>query len=314
MGTIRSKEASGQEKPADEEAWLLGLPLLRDYLDFVKSKVVGGAAVVPAALTDEWRDANDYYHELEQRESGIADQVECRDLDPALTPLVEEMRENTYYRRAFNKLPTAFGMVELDRLIVFQKSVTDTFVKALASRLGRAPAPEALFRFAMPIGERDAPVEIRRVGSKRYVFRSDSTDFRYHEPVLLEPGQIRGYDAFGPIAGIVGLVVGFGSNMLNAVRVGKRLVLQNGYHRACALRELGVTHAPCIIQTVTRTDELELAAKGVVVEDPDFYFKTARPPLLKDFFDPRIRKQLRCHKQVRMVEVNFEVKDFLVPE
>jgi hypothetical protein len=298
----------------EEEVWLLGQPHLSEYLDFVKDMVVGGASASPAALADEWRNANDYYHELEQREIGIADQVECRELDPSLAPLVEEMKAHPSYRRVFNKLPTSFSMVELDRLVIFQKSVTDSFVKALKSRLGKAPAPAALFRFAMPLREPDAPVQIRRAGSRRYVFRSDSTDFRFHEPVLLRPQQIRDYDSFGPVAGIVGLVVGFGSNLLNAIRVGNRLILNNGYHRACALRELGITHAPCVIQTVTRADELDIAAKHSVAQDPDFYFKTARPPLLKDFFDPKIRKVLPIYKQVRVVEVNFEVRDFFLRE
>ena len=137
-------------------------------------------------------------------------------------------------------------------------------------------------------------MQIERVGSRRYVFRSDSTDFRFHEAALLRPEQLLDYEAFGPLAGIVGLVVGFGSNFLNVIRVEKRLILHNGYHRACALRKLGITHAPCVIQTVTRFDELDLAAKDVV-EDPDFYFRPARPPLLKDFFDPRIRKVHRAH-------------------
>jgi hypothetical protein len=97
------------------------------------------------------------------------------------------------------------------------------------------------------------------------------------------------------------------------IRVEKRLLLHNGYHRACALRAMGITHAPCIVQTVTRPDELDLTAKAAVTEDPAFYFGTARPPVLKDFFDPKIRKKLPVHKQVRMIEVNFEVRDYLVP-
>ncbi|MCC6555778.1 MAG: hypothetical protein IT372_22680 [Polyangiaceae bacterium] len=313
MGESALESAPGQDGALDDEIWLLGQPTLRQYVDFVMDAGAGGA-VERAALCDEWRRANDYYHELEQREAGLADQVECRELDPALAPLVEAVRAHASYRCTFDKLPTTFHMVELDRLVVFQKSVTDSFVKILASRLGEDPTLPELFRFALPLGEREAPVQIQRVGSRRYVFRSDSTDFRFHESVLLEPRQLRGYESFGPIAGVVGLVVGFGSNFLNAIRVGERLVLQNGYHRACALRGLGITHAPCIVQTVTRGDELELAAKGVVAQDPDFYFKTARPPLLKDFFDPRIRKALRVRRQVRMIEVNFEVRDFFVSE
>jgi len=61
---------------------------------------------------------------------------------------------------------------------------------------------------------------------------------------------------------------------------------------------------------VTRRDELNLVASRAVIEEPAFYFKTARPPLLKDFFDPRIRKVLRVPTILRAVEVSFEVKDF----
>jgi hypothetical protein len=313
MKTIQLESAPEQEGPVDEEAWLLGQPPLRDYLDFVKETVVGGASITPAAVTDEWREANDYYHVLEQREAGLADRVECRDLDPALAPLVEEVKAHPSYRRSFNKLPTSFALVELDRMVVFQKSVTDTFVKALAARLGPAPTPEDVFRFALPLRTPDAPVQAQRVGSRRYVFRNDSTDFRFQESVLLRPQQLQDYESYGPIGGIIGLVVGFGPNFLSAVRYRNRLVLHNGYHRACALRERGITHVPCIVQTVTRQDELQVAAKSCVAEDPDFYFRTARPPLLKDFFDPKIRKVHRVHKQVRVIEVNFEVRDFSMP-
>ena len=54
--------------------------------------------------------------------------------------------------------------------------------------------------------------------------------------------------------------------------------------------------------------------KSVIAEDPEFYFHTARPPLLKDFFDPKIRKVLQVYKRTRMIEVNFEVQDHVVPD
>lgn len=304
--------AADESNTASEEIWLLGHPPLRRYLDFVEDMVIGGATLDRAALIDEWRAANHYYYELRETEAGIADRVECRDLDPALRPLVEEVMADPRYRHGFDALPTSFGMVELDKLVVFQAHVTRDFINALKSRLGPDPDPEALFRFCLPLGRPEAPVRIQRVGSKRFVFTSDSTDFRFQEPVLLRPDQIQGYDTYGPVAGVVGLVVGFGSNFLNAIRGDDRLVLHNGYHRACALRELGITHAPCIIQTATCRDEIDFAAKPVVAQDPGFYFKHARPPLLKDFFDPKIRKVLPIYKTSRMIEVNFKIRDFEV--
>jgi hypothetical protein len=69
-----------------------------------------------------------------------------------------------------------------------------------------------------------------------------------------------------------------------------------------------------VIQTATRGDELGITVKREVADQAEFYFESARPPLLKDYFDPRIRKVLPVRKRVRQIEVDFEIKDFLVPE
>ncbi len=297
-----------------EEIVLLGQPPLCDYLDFIREMGVGGEDADPRLLTDEWRLANDYYHDLEEREAGIADAVDIGPLDPALAPLAEEVMSDPRYRCTFDAVPGEFAMVELDRLVVYQTQVTRGFIEGLKRRLGPGPDPVRLFRFCMPLGQPEAPLRARRMGSRRFVFSSYSMDVRYHEPVLLRPDQIRDYHTFGAIGGVVGLVIGFSSNLLNVIRSDGRLLLHNGYHRACAMRALGITHAPAIVQTVTRRDELDVCGPKAVVENPAFYFRAARPPLLKDFFDPKIRKVLPVHKTLRVVEVNFEVREFEVPE
>ena len=238
-GTEGERQASG------EEIWLLGQPPLWRYLDFVRDRVVGRASAERAALADEWRQANDDYHELEESEAGIADQVECLDLDPALAPLAAEVMADPRYRRAFDTLPTHFGRVELDRLVVYQTQVTHHFIEALKSRLGPAPDPATLFHFCLPLGQPDASIQIRRAGSRRYVFWSDSMDFRFHEPVLLRPDQIRDYNTFGPIAGVVGLVVGFGSNFLDVIRDDNRLLLRE--RLSPSLRTARTGYHPCTV-------------------------------------------------------------------
>jgi hypothetical protein len=297
-----------------EELWLLGQPPLERLLEFVEEAVVDSERFDRAALTNRWRAANEYYQALERSEAGIANQGEHRELEPVLAPLATQVAASPHFRRAFDTLPTRFGMVELDKLIIYQRHVTRNFVDARMARIGSVPDPQDLFRLCLPIDEPEANVHVQKVGSRRYVFRSPSTDFRFHEPVLLRPAQVNGYVPFGEVASIVGLVVGFGSNFLNAVQVGKRMLLNNGYHRAVALRGMGVTHAPCIIQTAATIDELQISVKTRVADDPEFYFESARPPLLRDFFDARIYTLLPVRKRMRQIEVSFETKDYLVAE
>src|SRR5579862_8457894 len=107
-----------------EEIWLLGQPPIRDYLRFVRDIVVGGATCDRRLLCDDWRTANDYYTELETSEAGLAETVECFDLDPALGPLAESIMGDPRFRLTFDTVPTSFGMVELEKLVIFQPHVT----------------------------------------------------------------------------------------------------------------------------------------------------------------------------------------------
>jgi hypothetical protein len=277
----------------------------------VRDKVVGGAELSPRLLADEWRSANDYYYELEVSEAGIADQVECRELDDLLQPLAEQVMAAPWFQRAFDTLPITLAMVELDRLVVFQPNVTREFVGELKARLGAGPDPKRLFRFCIPLERPEPPVKVQRLGSRRYQVSSESADFRFLEAAVFQADQISGYTPHGRIGAVIGGVIGFGSNFLNGIRdENKRIMLNNGYHRAVALRELGITHAPCIIQEISRRDELAVAAGSTVNRTPFYYFGKKRPPLLKDFFDPRICKILPVRRMRRVIEIEIEVRKF----
>lgn len=291
---------------------LLGQPTLQHHLNFVHDLVLDGDSMHRRDLVDDWRRANDYYQQLEESEAGIADEVEVFNLDPSLHDLTMEAMQDEHFKYTFDKLPTSFAMVELDRMVIYQTHINCEFSESLQTALGDEPDPASLFRFCMPPKSPDDSVQIRRIGASRYAFSSESTDFRAHAPTLLSPEQINGFSTFGPLSGMVGLGVGFGSNFLTAIRAEDRVLLHNGYHRAHAMRALGITHAPCILQSATRMDELEIAAKKVVLNDPDFYFGSARPPLLKDFFDANIRREFSVFKTRKIIEISFDIKDYRV--
>ncbi|MDM5176969.1 hypothetical protein PO883_07125 [Massilia sp. DJPM01] len=311
-----STAIAAPERATHEELWLLGQAPLQKYLDFADDLCAESPEAIRPALIREWGAAKLYYEQLAITEAGVADHLDCAALPAAMLPLAAQVCASPQYTRTFNSLPTRIAMVDLGRMVVCQNHVTRSFVDQLKAQLGPHPDPQALFRFCFPPDEVRAPVQIREAGSKRYVFRSESTDFRFHEPVLLRPDQLNDYRACGTVAGVVGLVVGYSANILNAVcdDDSGRLVLNNGYHRTCALLELGISHAPCVIQTVSSRDELDLVAKSVVATDPGYFFNAPRPPLMRDFANPRIRKVLRIKKIARMIEVTYDVRDYFIEE
>ena len=289
-------------------AWLLGQPHLRDYLAIHETRVIDGDKCDARALTAEWRAANDLYYELERDEAGIADTIDCRPLDRRLARLAAELAANPWFRSSFDTLPYSIELVELDKLVVSQIHVENGFSSAIAASLGGNPPTSELFRFCLPVERPMPPVSIRRLGSNRYQFSSPSSDFREHNPKLLRADEIAHLALSGPAAAFFGVGVGFGSNFLSGIRSGNRVVLQNGYHRSYALRSAGITHAWCVVEHVTRKDELRLTASEEVAGDPEFYFAAKRPPILKDFFDLRVAKQLLTKPVECTVEVESKVR------
>lgn len=315
-GTTRTGEqatACDSQQPqrsGDVRVWLLGQSPLRRFLAYVEKECAEN--VVRASLVDDWRTARDYYRELEHRERGFADQGDHRPIDETLYALAAQVEAEPSYRDAFDTLPTGIEMVELDRLVVHQWQVTHSHAEQVQRRLGPSPDHEAVFRTCLPLEHNRRNIRMERLDSRRYAFHGESEDFGFHEPALLEPEEVC-HERFGPVAVILGLVLGFGSNFFSAVRIGDRVILNNGYHRAYALRALGITHAPCAVEKAVNVDELAVAVNPRVAEDAAFYAGASRPPLFKDFFDPRICRSLPSRSLVRRIEVSFEIRESLVP-
>jgi hypothetical protein len=291
--------------------WLLGQPHLGDYLSFVETRVVGGESMDKRQLADEWRAANDIYASLEASEAGIADTIECLPAGQKRASQIAAVAANPWFRKSFDNLPFSIEKVELDKLIVSQVHVEASYAGEVEAKLrtkGGKCSDRALFDFCLPLDRPSPPVRIQRLSTNRYLFASPSTDFRSHDARLLRGAEIDHLDSSGPVTAMFGVMVGFGSNFMSGIRSGSRVLLQNGYHRAFALRRAGFTHGWCAIETVTRKDELKLTASDEVAEDPEFYFAAKRPPILRDFLDRRLAKPLLVRDMETQLEIEIVIR------
>ena len=300
---------------ADEYLYLTGRPRLRDLVRFARSH----APTPPdeKALTDTWHTAHEHVRRLETDEAGLADNPPMQPLGGEggeYESLLLELLGDPLVQNGFNTVPTDVAMVELDRLVVYQKHIDLTYVRQLTSRLkGRKPTDEQIFRTCLLHDHDEAPVKWSRVNNDRFVFVSSSNDLRFLGAVPLRRDQIKDYPERGKFVGLVGIAVGLGSNFMNAVCAENRLILNNGSHRAYALRALGVTHVPCIIQHASSRDEVDAVAATEVRKNPDLYLKHPRPSMLKDYFDPALHLVMPVFRRLRQVTVRFEIDETAVP-
>ncbi len=280
--------------PGREHVFLMGRPPFEEYLAFMSTEPLDAESADKIALAEEWRTANDHIKELQVSEKTWADNPPVQPVADELQPLVAEVLSDPFLQRSYYAVPVELGMVELDRLVVYQKNINLVFVEQLKKQLGSKPTPEEVFRICMPFDHPTVGHRVGRIAPNAFSFVSVSNDLRVLELGLLGPGQILGHQSQGPVAAVVALFVGYGPNYLSVISAEGRMVLNNASHRAYALRDLGVTHVPCLIQKVTRREELNVVAAGSpVAQNPDVYLKESRPPVLKDYFDPKLRKVVR---------------------
>lgn len=309
---VQADSVSPAPVAVEDWVYLIGRPPASEFISYVKAQTIGGGTADIRVLMDAWRAANDRIAELERDEAGAADAATPNALPAEVGGLVANVTGDTVVANSFNAVPCSLGMVELDKLVVFQKQINLRYVRELRAQLGVAPTPEQVFRFALPYDHPVPPVTVGRTAPNIWVLSSPSADFRFLGGELVEPAQLVGFPHTGTPAAVLAVLVGHGSNYLNAIAAEGRLILNNGSHRAYALREAGLTHAPCLIQNVTRRDELELLSDEVH-KNADRYLTAPRPPMLKDYFDPQLRQVLTSARLGTQVQISFGVQTTRVP-
>lgn len=296
-------EVPAASPSTDEELCLMGASGLSDFIEFARARAVDGAMLDRGKLADLWRDAARVYKALEVSEAGAADKPEILPLPPLLQAHVNQLVKLAHFQSTFASVPVAFGMVELDKLIASQRHLTRSSIQAMTSGLSRPVSEADLAAVCLPLTPQAGGFRLALNDGEEFIFAADTHDARFLGAQVLKPSDVPGLKVSGHAQAIVALAVGYTTNVLNVVRYGSRLVLNNGYHRAFALRELGVTHAPCLIQVCGHWEDVGLAGAREIYENGTVYFSSARPPMLRDFGNPALTYAFatrRAHKQIRL--------------
>jgi hypothetical protein len=281
---------------------------LDEWLD--EAEALSASAAVPgrSALADIWRNAQTEYARLANAEAGAADGAPIRPLPKTMAKHIEQLIALDGVRRTFDTVPVAFGLVPLDALIVSQYSMTQAVVDRITAAHPRPLGPRRLAELCLPLQAPAADFRLSGRSDKAFTFVADAHDMRFLDAQVIEPHQVQQAPVMGHPKAVVALSVGFSANLLNAVRFNGRVALNNGHHRALALRAMGLTHAPCLIQPCATMEDVQQAGSGEVVAHADLYFNAPRPPLLRDFDNPLLTHRFAAPRMRRVLTLKLEVQ------
>ena len=291
-----------------KERYLLGPRHLEEWLDEVTALGHSGHVPGRAELTELWRAGQAEYARLATAEAGAANAATIRPLPKSMAPHIARLVELEGVRRTFDTVPVAFGLVPLDALITSQYSMTQAVVDRLATAHSVPISPKRLVELCLPLKAPAADFRLAGRSDKAFTFVADAHDMRFLDAQVLEPLNVQQAPVMGHPQAVVALSVGFSANLLNAVRYNGRIALNNGHHRALALRAMGLTHAPCLIQPCASMEDLQQAASSEILNNADLYFDAPRPPLLRDFDNPLLTHSFAAPRMRRVVTIKLDIQ------
>lgn len=262
-------------------------------------------------IRQTWSSAADRFQELKASETGIADTISTTKIDEAANPLLREVRTSPAFINTFSNFPVSFEEVEIDKLVAGQRSVHHQYVDRIAEKYEKEGRD--LVKFCIAPLQDTTPVVTGRTAQNAFTASSENPGLRFlgayeqHYKDGLIDGQTPGGQ---PVRAIV-LVLGYGYSTVNAYRVGKRLILNNGFHRLYALRRMGIQKVPMVVQKITH---YELELPPVVSELPRQYLvQEVRPALLKDFLDEKLTCTVMQRNFIKSVQIGWGVNETIVP-
>jgi hypothetical protein len=292
-----------QRQNTDEYIFLMGRAPASEFFGFVRTMAVDGHEINQAVLSSEWIVASQHLAKVTTSETGIADNALVLPLPKSMEAIANTALSDPCIANTYASPPFELGLVELDKLVVHQKFINVGFANEVKKTISSPPTEEEIARLAFGVDRPIPEFTIRQAGPGVFQIVSPSNDIRALDVRLLSPDRVKWPSPIGRPVNYVALAVGYGANLLHVLEVEGRLILNNGSHRAYALRDAGVTHVPCVIQRIHNRDHLELVSDGDLMKTPERYLSVPRPALLKDYFDPQLIKSVQVPRKNRMVQV-----------
>jgi hypothetical protein len=263
-------------------------------------------------IKTQWLNAAEAFQQTVNDEAGLAESITTQPLGAELSGVVEDIRNNPAFTKTFSNYPLSFEEIEIDRIVASQRTVHLDFVEEIKAKAKFSSAKE-LATFSLHPGQDTTPLKFGRTAQNAFTFSSENPSLRFLDAVEhpYATDLKAGYHPGGQPIHAVTILVGYGISTINVFRVGKRIILNNGFHRLYALRSLGIASAPVVVQHITHP-ELELPQ--VIADLPrDYLISAPRPALMKDFFNPVLNCEVRQRNFIKALQVGWGIEDRRVP-
>jgi hypothetical protein len=311
-----ASEATGveQEPHSVRTRFMFALAAKHEVANLLRTQAESSWKTRLPAVLVRWEQVRPSVAQLEFGDSALANQVTVEQLPSEFDEIAQRYTTDHRFSTAFGAIPSGIGIVEIDKLVAGQRIVYLEYAESLKARFaGRTSLDRLLEICTAPDGTAD-PIPHLEVAQNTHAFSSPSTDLRFLGAFIkdeLTPEDLELAQGGGVPAGAIIAFVGYGSPQVNCFLFNGRCILNNGFHRLFALRELGVTHAPVVVQHVSNP---MLEMPPLVAGLPrDYLLGAVRPAFVKDFFNSELCIDVDLKSRLRSVTLGINLTQMDVP-
>lgn len=248
-----------------------------------------------ARLYERWHDARGRLG-APVLEAGRPD---IHDLPEQFQTYLDEVQSTARFGEAVRGAPWSFKLVEVAPLLSFQFHVELPRIEWLADRAAQEAPLDAALRLCLPLTSEPLPCAVQRQGDQLWI-RGDRNLRLLGATVVHEDATQ---------LDVVRIAFGAGTPFVTVVRIGGRCYLRNGYHRVCALQNMGATHVPCLLLEAGDYSQVGIDALGGGTTFGRSLLESGNPPTCGHFAADRAYP-VRLRSAVRVIHVAWSEHAF----
>lgn len=245
-----------------------------------------------------------------------------KDIDPKYSErlrLVEDqIKDNPFWQA--NK--HVIKMVKIDELIILQNFVNVNRATKLAQKIKKNSTMEELLDYTFDANRKSPEIRSHMISNNAALFSTYDHDVRPGNIEVRKIGRYAENDGNGSKIPALVIPIVEGESFIYCIRTWNQvqmqdgtikkinyLTLQNGIHRAYALRSLGIEYMPCLIIDPATFGETNMLMGHW---SPERLQQNAspRPPLMKDFFNSELVEKFNVPKTTRCIKVEWKIENF----
>lgn len=309
----------------EEKIYLLGFMPMNEINVLVLGEL--GESVDLNRIKNLWLPKTKAVQELVKTDMRLLDDEKLndviKDIDTKYSKKIEEIEKKLNLNPFWQANKYSIKLVKIDELIALQGFVNIDRANKLSTKISKDVTMPELIDFTIDLDRKPDVIHHHQISNNAILFSTDNHDVR---PGKIEVRQIPKNNDVENLDGnyisaliipvIEGDAVIYCLKTFNFIKMPdgtqKRnyyLRIQNGLHRAYALRSLGIEYMPCLIVEPTSAVETGLLT-GQWSPERIAQEISQRPPLMKDFFNPELTEKFQVRKTKMCIKVEWKIDKF----